>query len=68
MAHVRTGVFDQPAMAATTALESTPPDKKAPKGTSAIMRRRTDSRTRSRNSASASANEMGLSSVKCTSQ
>jgi hypothetical protein len=38
-------------MVATTALESTPPDRKAPRGTSAIMRRRTDSRRRSVSSA-----------------
>jgi hypothetical protein len=44
---VLTGVVDSPAIIATTALESTPPDRKAPSGTSEIMRRRTDSRSRS---------------------
>ena len=53
---------------ATTALESTPPDRKAPKGTSAIMRKRTDSRSRSCSSLIASSIEIGLSVVNRTSQ
>jgi hypothetical protein len=38
-------LVDRPAISATTALESTPPDRKAPSGTSEIMRRRIDSRS-----------------------
>jgi len=68
MLQVLTGPSDRPAMACTTALESTPPDRKAPSGTSAIMRRRTLSLRRSVSSAQASASEIGLSSVKRTSQ
>jgi hypothetical protein len=42
---VLTGSFaDSPAIIATTALESTPPERNAPSGTSEIMRRRIDSR------------------------
>ena len=53
---------------ATTALESTPPDRNAPSGTSEIMRRRTDSRSRRRSSSPASTSSIGLSRVKRTSQ
>ena len=54
MEQVLTGSSDRPAMVATTALESTPPERKAPSGTSEIMRRRTDSRSRATSSAQAS--------------
>ncbi len=68
MLQVCTGPSDSPAMVATTALESTPPERKAPSGTSEIMRSRTDSASRWRNSAQASSRPIGLSSVKRTSQ
>ncbi len=48
MEQVLTGSADSPAIVATTALESTPPDRNAPSGTSEIMRKRTDSRRRRR--------------------
>ena len=51
---VLTGSALTPAIIATTALESTPPERNAPSGTSAIIRSRTDSRRRSTSSASAS--------------
>jgi hypothetical protein len=54
---VRTGSAEASAMDATTELESIPPLKKAPNGTSAIMRIRTDSSNLSRNRAHASASE-----------
>ena len=44
---VLTGSADRPAIIATTALESTPPDRNAPSGTSATRRMRTASRRRS---------------------
>src|SRR3990172_3034894 len=56
---VLTGSFDSPAIIATTALESTPPDKNAPSGTSEMSRTRTASRNRSINSAFASASLIG---------
>ena len=43
--NVRTGSLDCSAIAATTALESTPPERNAPSGTSAIMRLRVASRS-----------------------
>jgi hypothetical protein len=43
-----------PAIIATTPLESTPPERKAPSGTSAIIRIRTDSRSRAISSSSIS--------------
>ena len=43
---VFTGSEDRPAIIATTALESTPPDRKAPSGTPDIKRMRTASRRR----------------------
>src|SRR5687767_16005637 len=45
---VFTGAEEIPAMVATMALESMPPLRNAPRGTSAIMRRRTDSFNSSR--------------------
>ena len=68
MEQVFTGLFDCAAIIATTALESTPPDRKAPSGTSAIMRRRMLSRRRSTNSAWASASEITVLPVKRRSQ
>jgi hypothetical protein len=44
MEKVFTGRVESVAMSATTVDESTPPDRKAPSGTSATMRRRTASR------------------------
>ena len=55
-------------MTATTALESTPPDRNAPSGTSAISRSLIDSSRRWVSSAWASASLIGLSRVKRTSQ
>ena len=55
MEQVFTGSLDNPAIMATTAEESTPPDRKAPSGTSEISRISTASRRRSRSSCSASA-------------
>ena len=43
---VLTGLAERPAIMATTALESTPPERNAPSGTSEIMRRRMDSSRR----------------------
>src|ERR1700704_6092347 len=54
MEQVTTGSADRPDIIATTALESTPPERNAPKGTSDIMRSFTDSRRRSINSSPAS--------------
>ena len=51
---VLTGSADSPAIIATTALESTPPERNAPSGTSEIMRSRTDSRSRATSSSAAS--------------
>ena len=48
MENVRTGSAEASAMEATTELESIPPLKKAPNGTSAIIRMRTDSSNFSR--------------------
>ena len=55
-------------MVATTALESTPPERNAPSGTSEIMRSRTDSSRRRFSSSQASSSVIGLASVKRTSQ
>ena len=44
MVKVRTGRLDSACISATTVDESMPPDRNAPTGTSAIMRRRTESR------------------------
>ena len=49
-----TGSAESPDIIATTALESTPPERNAPKGTSDIRRSLTDSRKRSINSSPAS--------------
>ena len=46
MEQVLTAAVESPAMMATTALESTPPERKAPSGTSEIIRRRIDSSRR----------------------
>ena len=46
--NVLTGSRGSSAIAATTADESTPPERKAPSGTSAIIRRRTAARIASR--------------------
>ena len=63
-----TGVCDCVAIIATTALESTPPDRKAPSGTSAIMRRRTDSFIRSTSSSIAPASSFTATGVNGMSQ
>ena len=63
-----TGSFDNPAIIATTALESTPPDKNAPSGTSEIMRTFTASRSRAITSASASFSLMGPMGLNIRSQ
>ena len=55
MEQVLTGPDDRPAIIATTALESTPPDRNAPSGTSEIMRSFTDSFSRATSSSQASA-------------
>src|SRR3974390_2441833 len=49
-----TGSAERPDIIATTALESTPPERNAPKGTSDIRRSLTDSRRRSISSSHAS--------------
>jgi len=54
-----------PAIAVTTALESTPPDRNAPSGTSEIRRSRTDSSRRCDNSDVASSTPILRSSVNC---
>ena len=51
---VTTGSAESPAIIATTALESTPPERKAPSGTSEIIRSFTDSRSRRTSSSPAS--------------
>ena len=61
---VLTGSPDKPAIVATTALESTPPDRKAPSGTSEIMRSRTDSSSFAVNFEQASSRPMLVSSAK----
>ncbi len=48
-----------PAIIATTALESTPPERKAPSGTSEIIRSLTDSRSRRTSSSRASSSVTG---------
>ena len=63
-----TGSLETRAIVATTALESTPPERNAPSGTSEIMRRRIDSSSRRFSSSQASGSVIGLSSVKRTSQ
>jgi len=68
MEQVLTGSADSPAIMATTALESTPPDRKAPSGTSEIMRMRVDSRRRSISSTQASASDSRLSRQNLRSQ
>ena len=68
MEQVLTGWFESVAIIATTALESTPPDKNAPSGTSAIMRRRIESFSRSINSSDASVSEVTLTGVNGMSQ
>jgi hypothetical protein len=65
---VLTGSADSCAMVATTALESTPPERKAPRGTSEMSRKRTDSRSRVVSSAHASSRESEFATVKRTSQ
>jgi hypothetical protein len=65
---VLTGSSETSAIMATTALESTPPERNAPSGTSEIILNLTDSRRRSTSSALASAELIGLSSVNRTSQ
>ena len=57
MENVLTGSVDCRAMDATTELESMPPLRNAPSGTSAIMRMRTDSSNFSRSRAQVSASE-----------
>ena len=57
MENVRTGSDDCSAMDATTELESMPPLRNAPSGTSAIMRMRTDSSNFSRRRSQTSASE-----------
>jgi hypothetical protein len=57
-----------PAISATTALESTPPDRKAPSGTSAIMRSRIDSLSFSLSCAQASSSGYTVSRLKRRSQ
>ena len=54
MENVLTGALDWSAMEATTALESMPPLRNAPSGTSANMRMRTDSSNSSVNRRQAS--------------
>ncbi len=63
-----TGSADTRAIVATTALESTPPERKAPSGTSEIIRNRTDSSSRRFSSTQASSIEMRASVVNRTSQ
>src|ERR1035438_10855633 len=57
MENVRTGSGEVRAMDATTELESIPPLKNAPNGTSAIIRMRTDSSNLSRNCPHTSASD-----------
>ena len=54
MVKLRTGRLVQACICATISDESTPPERKAPIGTSAIMRPRTASRSRSSSPAAAS--------------
>ena len=68
MEQVLTAAFDSPAIMATTALESTPPERKAPSGTSEIIRSLIDSSRRWLSSAQASVSLIGLSRVKLMSQ
>ena len=65
---VLTGWSLSPAIIATMALESTPPDRKAPSGTSATRRMRTASRRRSINSPWASRAVMPWCGLNGTSQ
>ena len=53
MLKVFTRELETRVMSATTALESTPPDRNAPSGTSAMRRTRTASVSRSRNPSTA---------------
>ena len=68
MEKVLTGRGLRLAMVATTELESTPPLRKAPSGTSLTMCRRTDSFSRSRNSSTSSASLRRSSGAHSTSQ
>src|SRR5262249_42896490 len=65
---VTTGSTEMPAIIATTPLESTPPDKNAPRGTSEIIRNSTDSRRRRISSSPASASVIGPAGLNGTSQ
>ncbi len=58
--NVLTGADDASDMAATTAAESTPPERNAPSGTSEIIRRRVAARIWSRTSSCSSASEPKL--------
>ncbi len=68
MEQVLTGSVLSSAIRATTALESTPPDKKAPNGTSETRRMRTASRRRSTSSACMSCIEVTGTGAKGMSQ
>ena len=65
---VFTGSGDTRAIVATTALESTPPERNAPSGTSDMSRSLTESSSRRLSSLTASSSEMLLSAVNRTSQ
>ena len=57
-----------PAIMATTALESTPPERNAPSGTSAMSRNLTDSRRRLMSSSAASRSVIRANGANGTSQ
>ena len=64
MEHVLTGSLDKPAIIATMALESTPPERKAPNGTSDNLLISTASFSRYGSSSIACCSVMVLSIVK----
>ena len=66
--NVLTGAPERPAIVATTALESMPPLRNAPRGTSLTMCRRTASRRSARSSSTRESSLRPLSGSKATSQ